>query len=209
MKKLFIVLVVIISMVSISNAAPLKPSLGMELEVRGGGYMTISPENAKNMFGNGYLIGGSIRKSIFPLIKIGLSVDMIKSSQDSIKEADLSESMSSAVDTTNENIDVEYNMVPICAEIMVEPPILPLYAHAGVGMYRSKITAEISGQGEVYNESDTKLGGFIGAGTKLGLPFIPISFRAGAKYHILKVKETALEDSMKAISVEAGVRIKL
>ena len=204
MKKIGVVLILLFSIVFVINASP----LGMELEVRGGGYLTVAPETAKNMFGNGYLIGGSLRKSILPLVKVGVSIDRISFSKDALQYVDMSQEMQDTVNAASDEVDIDYTMLPICGEIMVEPPIIPLYAHAGIGMYRSSIKVTVKDTGDVaYDKSDSKLGGFIGAGTKLGLPMIPISFRAGAKYHILKLEDKALEESMKAISVEAGVRI--
>ncbi len=204
MKKIGLLLILLLSVVFIVNSSP----LGMELEVRGGGYLTVAPESAKNMFGNGYLLGGSLRKSIFPMVKVGVSIDRITFSKDALQYVDMSQEMQETVSSTSDEVDIDYNMLPICGEIMVEPPVVPLYAHAGIGMYRSSIKITVKDTGDVpYDKSDSKLGGFIGAGTKLGLPMIPISFRAGAKYHILKLEDKALEESMKAISVEAGVRL--
>ncbi|TYB31497.1 MAG: hypothetical protein FXF47_04045 [Candidatus Mcinerneyibacterium aminivorans] len=206
MKKIVIVLILVLGVIFTANASP----LGMEIEVRGGGYLTVAPESAKNMFGNGYLIGGSLRKSVFPMVKLGLSVDRIAFSKDALQYVDMSTEMQETINAASDEVDVEYTMLPICGELFLDPPLLPLYAHAGVGMYRSSIKVTLKDTGEVaYDEAETKLGGFIGAGTKLGIPMIPISFRAGAKYHILKLEDKALDESMKAISLEAGVRIEL
>ncbi|HMA68587.1 MAG TPA: hypothetical protein VKN74_01845 [Candidatus Mcinerneyibacterium sp.] len=200
MKKVVFLLTIILFVSGFIFSSP----LGMEIELRGGGYMTLSPETAQNMFGKGFLIGGSIRKSLLPMLKVGLSVDMIGADENAVQYSDLSDEMKEQIAAES---DIEFSLTPICGELMFEPPLLPLYLQAGLGIYRSKLTASVSGS-EVYNESSSRFGGFIGAGTKLGFPMIPVSFRAGARYHILKVKDEALEDSINSVSVEAGVRLK-
>jgi len=207
MKKIIVILALFLSM-SLSALA-LGPSLGLQVEVRAGGYMTLSPEEAKSMFGNGFLIGGSLRKAVFPMVKVGLSIDRISlNDNQAVQFADLSGELQDEISAAVDDLDIEFSTTPVCLEIMVDPPILPLYAHAGYGLYKSKVTVKEEGSGTLlYDESKSRWGGFLGAGVKMGLPMLPLSFRVGAKYHMLKVDDSAMNDGIKAVSVDAGVRL--
>jgi len=207
MKKMIVILAVLMSL-SLSASA-LGPSLGMQLEVRGGGYLTVSPKEAKSMFGNGFLIGGSLRKAILPMVKVGLSIDRISlNDNQAVQFADLSTQLQDELIVVSDDLDIEFTTTPVCLEVMFEPPLLPLYAHAGYGLYKSKVTVREEGTGALlYDESKSRWGGFLGAGVKLGLPMLPLSFRVGAKYHMLKVDDSAMDEGIKAVSVDAGVRL--
>ena len=205
MKKLYVVFFLLFFTVFSAKALPLVPKLGMQLEVRGGGYLTVSPDEAKNMFDKGVLVGVSLRKSIIPMFKLGIGFDYITLNKDAVSKMKMSSEMQTIVDAASD-ADFEYKMVPIYLEATFEPPIIPFYVMAGVGTYRSSIKVTVSGN-EIYNKSESKMGGFVGAGVKLGLPLLPISFRAGAKYHILKVDKDVMSDNIKAISLEAAVRL--
>jgi|MTBAKSStandDraft_2_1061841.scaffolds.fasta_scaffold01345_28 hypothetical protein len=209
MKKVIVILALLLS-VSLSARA-LGPSLGLQLEVRAGGYMTVSPDEAKNMFGNGFLIGGSLRKAVFPMVKVGLSIDRISlNDNQAVQFADLSAQLQDELIVVSDDLDIEFTTTPVCLEIMLDPPILPLYAHAGYGLYKSKVTVKDEGSGTLlYDESKSRWGGFLGAGVKMGLPMLPLSFRVGAKYHMLRVDDSAMNDGIKAISVDAGVRLNI
>ena len=209
MKKVIVILALLLS-VSLSARA-LGPSLGLQLEVRAGGYMTVSPDEAKNMFGNGFLIGGSLRKAVFPMVKVGLSIDRISlNDNQAVQFADLSAQLQDELIVVSDDLDIEFTTTPVCLEIMLDPPILPLYAHAGYGLYKSKVTVKDEGSGTLlYDESKSRWWGFLGAGVKMGLPMLPLSFRVGAKYHMLRVDDSAMNDGIKAISVDAGVRLNI
>ncbi|HOO60209.1 MAG TPA: outer membrane beta-barrel protein [Candidatus Mcinerneyibacteriales bacterium] len=207
MKKAIMIIALFLSMSL--PAVALGPSLGMQLEVRAGGYMTVSPEEARNMFGNGFLIGGSLRKAVFPMLKVGLSIDRISlSDNEAVQFEDLSGELQDEITAAAEDLDIEFSTTPVCLEIMLDPPLLPLYGHAGYGLYKSKVTVREEGSGTLlYDESKSRWGGFLGAGVKMGLPMLPLSFRVGAKYHMLKVDDSTMEKGIKAISVDAGVRL--
>ncbi len=207
MKRTAIMLLLLMTAAAVALAVPFVPKLGMQAELRGGGYMTVSPKDARGMFGNGILIGGSLRKSILPMLKIGISIDRITlNNNDAVQYADLSPEMQDVVGLIPEGVDIEMNTTPICLEAMFEPPVIPLYFHAGYGIYKTSVTAKYEGV-TYYDKKESKWGGFIGAGAKLGLPMMPISFRAGAKYHIMKVDDDAMGDPVKAVSLEAAVRL--
>jgi len=194
MKRTAIMLLLLMTAAAVALAVPFVPKLGMQAELRGGGYMTVSPKDARGMFGNGILIGGSLRKSILPMLKIGISIDRITlNNNDAVQYADLSPEMQDVVGLIPEGVDIE-------------PPVIPLYFHAGYGIYKTSVTAKYEGV-TYYDKKESKWGGFIGAGAKLGLPMMPISFRAGAKYHIMKVDDDAMGDPVKAVSLEAAVRL--
>ncbi|HDS02203.1 MAG TPA: hypothetical protein ENN72_00655 [Firmicutes bacterium] len=207
MKRIVFVLLTILFLSS--SVFAFGPSLGMQAELRGGGYLTLSPKEARNMFGNGFLIGGSLRKSVFPMIKVGISVDRITLSENSaVQFADLSPELQDEFEALADDFDIEFATTPLCLEIMLEPPVLPLYAHAGYGIYKSTVTVKDQDSGAtLYDESKTRWGGFVGAGTKLGLPLLPLSFRVGVRYHMLKVDDSAMDKGIKALSAEAGVRL--
>ena len=109
MKKLIFVL---LSLFFLSSSVfAFGPSLGVQAELRGGGYMTLSPKEARNMFGNGFLIGASLRKSVFPMIKVGISVDRISLNENSaVQFADLSPELQEEFEALADDFDIEFDI---------------------------------------------------------------------------------------------------
>lgn len=208
MKKLLIAVILVIS-ASVVSALPGVPSLGLEVEGRIGAYVTTGPEEAKSALGNGFLAGGSLRYSIFPMFKVGISIDSVSLTEDALTYTTLPAGMKPLANLAADSFDVDYRLTPVCVEIMFAPPIIPIYAHAGMGIYTNSVTVteKISGENrEIYSESESKFGTFIGAGVKFGLPMIPISFRAGARYHMLKGDENVTE-TINAVSMQLAIAV--
>ncbi len=208
MKKLLAIVVCVIS-TAVVYALPGVPTLGIEVEGRIGAYVTTGPEEAQSLIGNGFLAGGSVRYSLFPMFKVGLSIDSVSLSEDAITYANLPGGVKTLADFAADSFDVEYKLTPVCVEVMFAPPIIPLYVHAGMGVYTNTVTVteKLTGSSnEIYSESESKFGTFIGAGVKFGLPMIPISFRAGARYHMLKGDEN-VSDTINAVSMQLAIAV--
>ncbi len=208
MKKLLFAVLLLAATVS-AYALPGVPTIGIEVEGRVGAYVTTGPDVATSLIGNGFLVGGSVRYGIFPMFKVGISIDNVNLTEEAIQYANLPDGVSVLADAGAEAFDVEYNLTPVCAEIMFTPPLVPFYAHAGIGIYTSSITVTenlTGGSNEIYSESQSKFGSFIGAGVKFGLPMIPISFRAGARYHMLKADDT-VSGTINAVSIQFAVAV--
>lgn len=208
MKKL---LAVIILAACASVVFSLQILSTVEIEGRIGAYITTGPEEATSVIGNGFLAGGSMRYTVIPMFKVGISVDTIGMTESTLTSTTLPKGIKPYADLAADSFDVDYRLTPICAELVFVPWIIPAYANIGVGMYTNSVTVteRISGENrEIYSKSESKFGGFIGAGVRFGVPHLPISLRAGARYHFLK-GDDKVTDTINAVSLQLAIAVLL
>ena len=200
MKKFLLVFVFVFGVVLSTFA--------LQAEVRGGYYKALNTDDDEH----GMAFGFSIRKSMdaefisnlgFGNLKVGLGFDYIKVNTDDLEKS--LEALGAAFGASTE-VDVDFSIIPIYLEAMVEKEGLPFYTTAGIGIYKSKLdmTMTVAETSTSSSSSSTKLGGFIGAGVHFGIGQSPLSFRAGGKLHIFK----ANDDTYKALILDAGIMYK-
>ncbi len=206
MKKLLAVLILV---TAVSSAFALQILSTVEIEGRIGANITTGPDEATSVLGNGFLAGGSLRYTVIPMFKVGISVDTVSITESTFTRMNLPEGMKPFADLAAESFDVEYRLTPICAELIFVPWIIPAYANIGIGIYTNSVTVseKISGSDkEIYSSSGSKFGGFIGVGVRFGVPMLPISLRAGARYHLLKGDDT-FTDTINAVSLQVAIAV--
>lgn len=183
-------------------------------EIRGGLYVSAAPDTAVDMFGSGVFVGGSIRTEIFPMIKLGISVDRAFMFQSGLKDSDLNDDIIEMyVNDYSDQFDVEYAMMPICLEGMIDLP--GIYGVVGIGIYPSWVSIkEVSTdiftgedtETEIYSKADTKFGSFFGGGIHFNVDGIEL--RLGFRYHVLQVNQAVMENNISAFSGEVGMEFK-
>lgn len=208
MKKL---LIAIAFLLSFSSVVALQILSTVEIEGRVGANIITGPEDATSVMGNGFLCGGSLRYTVIPMFKVGISIDTVTLSDSTLTGTTLPNGIKSFADIAAESYNVEYRLTPICAELIFIPWILPAYATIGVGMYTNSVIVterNSSSDKEIYNNSENKFGGFIGAGVRFGLPRLPISLRAGARYHLL-YGDDRITDTINAVTFQFAIAVLL
>jgi len=202
MKKIFLLSCLAIAFIFSTNAS---------FEIRGGLYVSAAPDTAVDMFGSGVFVGGSVRTVIFPMVKIGISVDRVFMFQSGLEDSDLNDDIIEMyVDDYSNRFDVEYAMMPICLEGMIDLP--GIYGVAGIGIYPSWVSIKevntdiFTGEDtetEIYSKADTKFGSYFGGGIHFNVDGVEL--RLGFRYHVLKIDQTVTENTISAFSGEVGM----
>lgn len=202
MKKFLCVLTLILSIAVATHA---------NIEIRGGLLISAAPDAAVDMFGSGLSWGITVRKEFLPMFKLGIGFDSIFMLQD-VKKSELTDSViNSFVDLDSDKYDIDYRMVPIFIEGMLDFPVV--YAVVGVGIYPTWIdideiyTDEYGEEAkkEIYSKANTRFGTFIGGGLRYDVDGVIVRF--GMRYHVLKVHKEIMNNNISAFSADIALEL--
>lgn len=202
MKKFLFVVILALSVAATTHA---------NIEIRGGLLISAAPDAAVDMFGSGLSWGITVRKEFLPMFKLGIGFDSIFMLQD-VKKSELTDSViNSFVDLDSDKYDIDYRMVPIFIEGMLDFPVV--YAVAGVGIYPTWIdideiyTDEYGEEAkkEIYSKANTRFGTFIGGGLRYDVDGVIVRF--GMRYHVLKVHKEIMNNNISAFSADIALEL--
>ncbi len=203
MKKMLCVGTFLLFLVSVTHSA---------VEIRGGLLVSAAPDTAVDMFGSGLSWGISVRKEFMPMLKLGVGFDSVFMMQSGIARSDLTDAVINAfVGLDNERYDVDYRMLPIYVEGMLDFPVI--YAVAGMGIYPTWISIQelyIDDNGddaerEIYSNARTRFGTFFGGGIRFEVDEMIIRF--GLRYHVMKVHKEIMDNNISAFSADIGIEM--
>lgn len=201
MKKLLCAIVFMSSLIVVTHA---------NIEIRGGVLISAAPDAAVDMFGSGLSWGITVRKEFLPMFKLGIGFDSVFMLQSGIQQSDLTDVViNSYVTLDSDKYDIDYRMVPIFIEGMLDFPVV--YAVAGVGIYPTWIDIDeiyIDEYGEeakkeIYSKANTRFGTFIGGGLCYDVDGVIVRF--GVRYHVMKVQKEIMNNNVSAFSADIAL----